>query len=83
MSAAIPEGAMTVVLLEEDLVGVIEMLVFVAELCDSQPEQLNVALCRHTHTYYPAGELAAQMRITADRLARALGFADANLEFKP
>ena len=63
--------------------AVIETLCFVAELCDSQPEQLNVALCRHTHTYYPAAELAASLRIAADRLAQGLGFANANFEFNP
>ena len=83
MSAPLPEGAMTVALLEEDVVGVIEMLTFVADLCHGQPEELNVALCRHTHTYYPAAELAADMRITANRLAQALGFANADFEFKP
>jgi hypothetical protein len=83
MSAPVPEGAMTVALLEEDVVGIIEMLTFVAELCDGQPEELSVALCRHTHTYYPPAELAAGLRITADRLAQALGFANADFEFKP
>ena len=83
MSAPVPEQPMTVSLLEEDVVAVIEMLTFVAELCDGQPEELNVALCRHTHTYYPAAELAAGLRIAADRLAQGLGFANADFEFKP
>jgi hypothetical protein len=83
MSTPVPEGATTVTLLEEDLVGLIEMLSFVADLCHGQPDELNVALCRHTHAYYPAAELAADMRIAADRLAQALGFANANFEFKP
>lgn len=71
----------TVSLPEEDLLGVVELLNFVADLCANQPEELNVALCRFTATYYPAQRLREEILETADRLAQALGFANASLEF--
>ena len=45
--------------LEEEVVELIELLDFVADLCVGQPEELNVALCRFTLSYYPAAELEA------------------------
>jgi hypothetical protein len=57
---------------EEAIVEMIELLDFVADLCAGQPEELNVALCRFTLSYYPAHELAAQARSAADQLRTAL-----------
>jgi len=71
MNASVPEV---------EILGVVELLNFVAELCADQPEELNVALCRFTATYYPAHQLRAEAKEMADRLARALGFVDASLE---
>lgn len=68
---------------EEDLLVAVEVLRFVAELCAGQEEELNVALCRHTNTYYPAHHLAAEVKEIGDRLAQALGFADLSLEPAP
>ncbi|MGH9093066.1 MAG: hypothetical protein ACRDZR_17065 [Acidimicrobiales bacterium] len=67
---------------EDQLVSAVEMLCFVADLCASQQETLNVALCRFTHSYYPAKDLRAEAKELADDLARALGFADSSLEPK-
>jgi hypothetical protein len=53
---------------EEDVVELIELLDFVADLCVGQPEELNVALCRFTLSYYPAAELETAARRAADRL---------------
>jgi len=46
----------------------IELLDFCGDLCVGQPEELNVALCRFTLSYYPAAELEAAARRAADRL---------------
>lgn len=68
---------------EEDLLVVVELLRFVADLCAGQPEELNVALCRFTHTYHPAHHFAAEVTDIGDRLAKVLGFADLSLEPAP
>jgi hypothetical protein len=68
---------------DEDLLAAVELLRFVADLCAGAPEELNVALCRFTHTYYPAHHLAAEVHEIGDRLAQALGFADLSLEPQP
>jgi len=71
MNASIPQ---------DEIYGLVEILGFIAEVCDRQPEQLNVALCRHTGTYYPAHWLRADILEIADRLAQTIGFADATME---
>ncbi len=58
--------------LEEEVVELIELLDFVADLCVGQPEELNVALCRFTLSYSPAAELEAAARRAADRLRCAV-----------
>lgn len=68
---------------EEELLGAVELLRFVADLCAAQPEELNVALCRFTRTYYPAQQLLAEVVEVGDRLAQTLGFADLSLEAAP
>lgn len=60
---------------EEDaveLVELVELLEFVADLCVAQPEELNVARCRFTASYFPAAELQAAVCIAADRLRAAM-----------
>jgi len=57
---------------EEDTVELVELLDFVADLCVGQPEELGVALCRFTLSYYPAAELEAAARGAADRLRCAV-----------
>ncbi len=68
---------------EETLRSAIELLGFVADLCLGQQETMNVALCRFTHSYYPAKDLAAEARALADGLARPVGFAVFSLEPQP
>jgi hypothetical protein len=74
---------MNVPLPEEEIYGLVEMLGFIAGLCSNQQEQLNVALCRYTGGYYPAKDLRADVLQAADRLAQAIGLADASLERSP
>jgi len=68
---------------EEDLLLAVEVLRFVAELCAGQPQEMGVALCRFTSSYYPATALRAEVIEVADQLARVLGFVDASLEPAP
>lgn len=68
---------------ETELLGAIELLRFIADLCVAQPEELNVALCRFTHTYHPATQLLAEVIEIGDRLAQTLGFADLSLQAAP
>jgi hypothetical protein len=68
---------------EEDLLRAVELLRFVADLCRAEPEELNVALCRFTNTYYPAHHLLDEVVEVGDGLAQALGFADLSLEPSP
>lgn len=70
---------MNVSIPQDEIYAAVELLNFIAEVCDSQPEELNVALCRHTSTYYPAHWLRADILEVADRLAQAIGFADATM----
>ena len=68
---------------EEDLLVAVELLRFVADLCACQPEEIDVALCRFTSSYWPATELRAEAIEVADRLAQVMGFVDASLEPAP
>ena len=75
MNASVPE---------EELVGIIEMLSFVSALCGEQAPTINEAICRFcTTAAYPADELASDLWAAADLLARAMGFANAAMEFQP
>jgi len=66
---------------EEVLLGVVELLIFVAGLCADQHDPLNAAIYRFTtSSSYAAAELGADAADAADYLARALGFADASME---
>lgn len=68
---------------EEDLLVAVELLRFVADLCAGQPEELNVALCRFTASFYPSTWLRAEVLEVADRLAQVLGFVGSSLEPAP
>ena len=68
---------------EEELLVAVEVLRFVADLCAGQAEEMNVALCRFTSSYYPAAHLRVEAIEVADRLAQAMGFVDASLEPAP
>jgi hypothetical protein len=65
---------------EQEVLAAVELLTFIADLCADRPEELNVALCRFTATYFPATDLRAEVKEMADGLARVLGFSDASLE---
>ncbi len=69
---------------EEDLVSVIELLSFVINLIGEQPELIDTAMYYFTYTrMYASDDLAAEATELANRLARALGFADMNFGFLP
>lgn len=74
---------MTATVCEETLHSAAELLGFVADLCLGQQETMNVALCRFTHSYFPATDLAGKARALGDGLARALGDADVSPEAQP
>ena len=66
---------------EEELVAVVELLGFVAELCQRQP-QLITAACTNLVGVrsVDAAALAAELIEGADLLAHAMGFRDHTLE---
>jgi hypothetical protein len=69
---------------EEELVGIVEMLTFVSALCAEEETTINQAIYRFCATAaYPADELASDLWAAADLLARAMGFANAAMEFQP
>ncbi len=66
---------------DDELVGIIELLSFVAQLCDEQEPLISRALVGFTGVdVYRAGELGLEASHWADFLARSLGFADRSLE---
>jgi hypothetical protein len=81
-----PDRADTIVVevAEEDLVGVIELLSFVINLCGSQNDAINKAIYYFTRSSsWAADELADEAADLANRLARALGFADLDFGLLP
>jgi hypothetical protein len=69
---------------EEELVGIVEMLTFVSALCAEEETTINQAIYRFCGTAaYQADELASDLWAAADLLARAMGFANAAMEFQP
>jgi hypothetical protein len=67
---------------EEDLVGVIELLSFVINLIGEQSDLIDTAMYYFTYTHaYASNDLAEEATELANRLARALGFADLNFGF--
>lgn len=72
---------MNVPIPDDELVGLVELLAFVAQLCDEQGGLLSTALNRFTGLeVYGAMELGIEASHWADFLARRLGFADRSLE---
>ena len=72
---------MNVAVPDDELVGIVELLAFVAQLCDEQERLLSTALNRFTGLdVYGAMELGIEASHWADFLARRLGFADRSLE---
>jgi hypothetical protein len=51
---------------------VLGLLLFVAEVCDARHEELNVALCLHTRSYYPAHHLQEELLEAAKELTAAI-----------
>lgn len=75
MNAAVPA---------EELVAVVELLGFVAQLCERQPHLVTAACTDLVGIRsLTAAELAAELIDSADRLARAMGFGDHTLERAP
>jgi hypothetical protein len=72
---------MNIAVPDDELVGIVELLAFVAQLCDEQEPLVSNALTRFTGLeVYGAEELGLEATHWADFLARALGFADRSLE---
>lgn len=72
---------MNVAIPEDELVGIVELLGFVAQLCEEQEALVSAALARFTGIdIYRAAELGLEVSHWADFLAQMLGFADASLE---
>jgi hypothetical protein len=72
---------MNVAIPDDELVGIVELLAFVAQLCNEQEPLVSTALTRFTGLdVYGAGELGLEASHWADFLARTLGFADRSLE---
>jgi hypothetical protein len=71
---------MSVDLPAEEVLGVIELLGFVTDLCNNQHDMITEALSRFTGVCYPATELRDDVIACADYLARALGFVDARMD---
>lgn len=72
MNAAVPE---------EELVGVVELLGFLAELCEDQHELLTAAYANLVGVgFVDAADLRVEIIDCADFLAQAMGFRDHTLE---
>ncbi|HZU72221.1 MAG TPA: hypothetical protein VE990_05555 [Acidimicrobiales bacterium] len=64
------------------LVGIVECLAFLAELCAPQEDALSAVLGEFSQVAcsYGAADLRADLLGYADLLARALGFPDADMD---
>lgn len=72
---------MNVPIPDDELVGLVELLAFVAQLCHEQEPLISTALNRFTGLeVYGATELGIEASNWADFLARRLRFADRSLE---
>jgi hypothetical protein len=68
---------MNVAVPDEEIVGLVELLAFVAQLCDAEEALISAALARFVGVdVYGATELRLEVIHSADFLAQALGFAD-------
>ncbi|HKN49644.1 MAG TPA: hypothetical protein VJ010_05405 [Actinomycetota bacterium] len=75
MSGGYPYG-----LPDDELLALVELLGFVAELCQEEAQLITSALDRFVGTGYDASDLAEDVGQMADRLARSMGFRDASME---
>ena len=72
---------MSVAVPEMKLVGVVELLATLADLCRAEGRSISAALARFMGTgAYGAEELRDEVLEAADYLARALGFPDAGMD---
>ena len=73
---------MNVSIPDHELVGIVECLVFVADLCRSEASALNQALERFMGVagLYNATDLRDDILEGADYLARALGYPDSTMD---
>ena len=72
---------MNVAVPEEELVEVVELLNFVAELCSCEAPLVSTALARFVAcASFDADELRIDALCHADFLARAMGFSDASMD---
>lgn len=62
----------------DEILAVVDLLVFVAELCAAQADHLDAALRRHTASCgYDAATLGFDAAMMADRLAGSLAYDNA------
>jgi hypothetical protein len=72
---------MNVAIPDDELVGVIELLSFVADFAKCEAPLISTALARFVaHTGWDAAELRSEALCYADRLAQAMGFPDADMD---
>ena len=64
----------------DDGIELVELLCLVADLCDFCPTLMGDVLAYHLGAGYSAEDLRMDSARLADRLALAMGFADASLE---
>jgi len=71
----------TSLLRADDAIEIVELLSFVADVCESDPSSIDIALGRFLGVFgYEAADLRSDATRLADRLARSLGFADSSME---
>jgi hypothetical protein len=82
MNAAIPNPAIpNAAVPEDELVGVVELLGFLAELCQDQHELLTAAYANLVGVpFVDAADLRAEIIDCADMLAQTMGFLDHTLD---
>jgi len=73
-------SAVPVVMPGHDAVELVELLVLVADLCESHPSPVHQALTAFLGDGYGAGHLHSDVVRLADSLARAMGFVDCSME---
>lgn len=72
---------MNIAIPDDELVSLVELLAFIAQLCNTEGTLVSSALARFCGVdAYGAAELHVEAAHWADSLARLLGFADASLE---
>ncbi|MHB1536444.1 MAG: hypothetical protein ACYC1D_17910 [Acidimicrobiales bacterium] len=65
-------------MLRDETLAIVDLLVFVAGLCTTHADRLDVALRRHTASCgYDAASLGFDALMMADRLAGSLGYDNA------